>query len=103
MYYEKLEKLRKTGIVEGISLIILFFVAMPIKYILHYPIAVTIMGSIHGILWLTFLYILYNASKKNNFSKDLIIKLVILSVVPFGFVLIEKMLKELMEESKMVG
>jgi len=93
----------KISIIEGISLLLLFFVAMPIKYILHYPIAVTIMGSIHGILWLTFLYILYNASKKNNFSKDLIIKLVILSVVPFGFVLIEKMLKELMEESKMVG
>ncbi len=87
------------SILEGISLLLLFFVAMPLKYIFHHPLAVTIMGSIHGVLWLTFLYILYDTSKKNNFSKDFMIKLVILSVIPFGFIWMEKMLKRLIDEN----
>lgn len=89
-----IRKLINISIIEGISLIILVFIAMPIKYILHYPIAVRIMGSIHGILWLIFLYILYRNVKENELDKNTVIKLVIFSVIPFGFFYIEKLLKK---------
>ena len=89
-----IKKLINISIIEGISLIILVFIAMPIKYILHYPIAVRIMGSIHGILWLIFLYILYRNVKENELDKNTVIKLVIFSVIPFGFFYIEKLLKK---------
>ncbi len=91
---ELIKKLINISIIEGISLIILVFVAMPIKYILHYPIAVRIMGSIHGILWLIFLYVLYKNVKENELDKNTVIKLVIFSVIPFGFFYIEKLLKK---------
>ncbi len=92
---ESIQKLIKISIVEGISLILLLFVAVPLKYIWGYKIATIIMGSIHGVLWLTFLYVLNEARKKNNFDKKLVIELIILSVVPFGFILIERKLKRL--------
>ena len=89
-------KLTKISIIEGISLIILLFIAVPIKYILGYKVATIIMGSIHGTLWLIFLYVLNEARVKNNFDKKLIIKLIIYSVIPFGFILIERELKSLL-------
>jgi integral membrane protein len=40
------------GIVEGLSTLILFFVAMPMKYVGDMPVAVSIAGPIHGFLFI---------------------------------------------------
>ncbi len=95
-----INKLIRVSVLEGTSLIILFFIAMPIKYFLGYPIAVKIAGSIHGILWLIFLYVLYQNVKINKFDKNLTIKLIILSVIPFGFIYMEKLLRDFYKNTK---
>jgi integral membrane protein len=46
---------RIVGFVEGLSLILLLFVAMPLKYMLDMPTAVTIVGSIHGGLFILYM------------------------------------------------
>ena len=46
-----LGKLRTMGLIEGISTLVLFFVAMPLKYFAGMPLAVTIVGSLHGLLF----------------------------------------------------
>lgn len=46
-----LNALRVLSIVEGVSTLILFFVAMPLKYAAGMPMAVTIVGSVHGALF----------------------------------------------------
>ncbi len=97
MDLKSIEFLRKISYIEGLSLIVLFFIAMPIKYILGEPLAVRIFGTIHGLLWLTFLYALYTAHTKNNFERNLSISLLILSVIPFGFFYIEKYLNQFKE------
>ena len=43
---------RKIAIAEGVSFIILLFIAMPLKYFASLPIAVTITGGIHGLLFI---------------------------------------------------
>ncbi len=53
------------GKAEGISSILLFFVAMPLKYGLDMPMAVTIVGGIHGVLFL--LYV--GAALYNGFER----------------------------------
>ena len=40
--------LRRFSLVEGISTLVLFLVAMPLKYVLGYPMAVTYVGWVHG-------------------------------------------------------
>ncbi len=94
-----INKLIRVSVLEGVSLIILFFVAMPVKYFLGHPVAVKIAGSIHGVLWLLFMYILYQNIKINRFDKNLSIKLVILSVIPFGFIYMEKLLRDFYKRS----
>lgn len=46
--------LRIMGILDGISLLILIGVAMPLKYMADLPIFVTIFGGLHG-----FIFVLY--------------------------------------------
>ncbi len=99
MYFEMLEKLRKVGIIEGISLIILFFIAVPVKYILGEPLLVRIVGTIHGLLWLYLLYNLKKVYDANLIDKDHAIKIIIASVVPFGFLFIDKTVKQYEKEA----
>lgn len=44
-------RLRLLGIVEGCSTLLLFLVAMPLKYAADMPMAVTVVGTIHGALF----------------------------------------------------
>ncbi len=93
-YFEKLERLRKTGIIEGISLIILLFIAVPVKYLMGEPILVRIVGTVHGLLWLYLLYVLKDVYDTNLIEKETAIKFVIASVLPFGFLVIDKTVKQ---------
>jgi integral membrane protein len=60
---------RKTAIAEGISFLVLLGIAMPLKYLAHIPVAVTIAGSIHGILFIAFMVLAWEA--KNNLQKNI--------------------------------
>lgn len=51
-YGSPIGKLRVLGFVEGISFVLLVFVAMPLKYWMGVPIFVRILGTAHGILFL---------------------------------------------------
>jgi integral membrane protein len=50
----KIGRLRLIGILEGISLLVLIGIAVPLKHVLHDPTLVKIMGPIHGLLFLLF-------------------------------------------------
>ena len=47
-------QLRVLGFLEGLSYIILLFIAVPFKYLLDEPILVKIVGQIHGLLFVAF-------------------------------------------------
>lgn len=48
MIKNPLKKFRFMGLLEGSSLIILLFIAMPLKYFFNMPEAVSLVGAIHG-------------------------------------------------------
>lgn len=47
--------LRKLGILEGISYLLLLGIAMPLKYLADMPLAVTYVGWAHGLLFVLYL------------------------------------------------
>ena len=81
---KSLKLLQAVGWVEGISMILLVFVAMPLKYALDSPLAVRIVGTAHGFLWIAYLLVLAYAwfDRKWKFSTALWGG--IASVLPFG-------------------
>lgn len=58
-----LSLLRKVGIAEGISFLILLLIAMPLKYFMGMPIAVKITGSAHGGLFVLYVGLAYYAKE----------------------------------------
>jgi len=91
---------RLVGILEGISYLLLLGVAMPIKYLLGYPLAVRIVGSLHGVLFLWFLVALYRAHRDCRWSLLISVQLFVASLVPFGFFLVEPKLRREIDRSE---
>lgn len=81
---------RKLGHWEAISFIVLLFIAMPLKYLAHEPMAVKIVGSLHGALFT--LYIIYGLfyAKKSQWSILKLLFVYIIAVIPFGPFIFDK-------------
>jgi integral membrane protein len=79
-----LQNLRRLGLIEGISTLILFGIAMPLKYVGGIPIAVTIAGSIHGLLFTALAVMFILAAKKVPIPRSLATLGILAAIVPFG-------------------
>jgi integral membrane protein len=94
MFKTTLSTLRNIGNIEGISYLLLLGIAMPLKYIADMPMAVRIMGSIHGILFVAFCWALLRVwiDRKWSFGKTAIAFLS--SLLPFGTFWLDRKIRE---------
>jgi integral membrane protein len=90
-----LKVLRTLSLIEGCSTLILFFIAMPMKYAMGMPQAVTWAGGIHGGLFVLLVTLAIMAVQIIPISNKLSFKLIIAAVVPFGPFWMDKELKAL--------
>lgn len=85
------------GLVEGTSTLLLFGVAMPLKYLAGMPAAVTIVGSIHGVLFLGLVGMFIWGRTAVPLSTKLVGWGIVGAIVPFGPFIVDiplfKMLK----------
>jgi integral membrane protein len=77
-------RLRLTGIIEGLSFIILLAIAMPLKYLAGKPEMVSIVGMAHGVLFVLYIALTLLAKFQYPWSWKKILLLWVASVVPFG-------------------
>lgn len=81
---------RIIAFVEGISLLLLFFIAMPLKYWFGTPQLISPVGMAHGLLFVAYVILALFAKAVLRWSiKDLAIVLVA-SFIPFGTFYVEK-------------
>lgn len=79
-----LSRLRRLGFAEGVSTLVLFGVAMPLKYLADMPMAVRIVGSLHGCLFICLSIMLLMAVSRVPISRGLAFVGVVAAIVPFG-------------------
>ena len=79
-----LGRLRLTGILEGLSFIILLAIAMPLKYMAGKPEMVSIVGMAHGLLFVLYIFLSLQAKLQYPWSWKKMFALWAASVVPFG-------------------
>ncbi len=79
-----LGRLRVTGIIEGLSFIILLAVAMPLKYLAGKPAMVSVVGMAHGVLFVLYIALTIVAKFQYPWSWKRMFLLWGASVVPFG-------------------
>ena len=78
-------RLRIIGFLEGISLLCLLLIAMPLKYYFQVPQATRIMGTIHGALFLLFVFntLSVGVEQKWKFATTTW-KVLLACMIPFG-------------------
>jgi len=91
---KKLSWLRKAGIAEGISFLVLLCIAMPLKYFFLQPLAVKIVGWIHGILFVAFLFLAWEYKTDRNKNLKWFALAFLAAIIPTGTFFFDKKLKE---------
>jgi integral membrane protein len=76
--------LRRVGLAEGVSFLLLLGVAMPLKYAMDMPMAVKVAGWTHGALFMLFLYAVAKARRALEWDMERVGGALMASVLPFG-------------------
>lgn len=79
---------------EAISTVVLFFVAMPLKYFAGVPEAVKVAGSIHGFLVVIFVILLIMCWNEYKWTFERVAKYMIASLIPIVSFWVEKDVKK---------
>ncbi|MCM2275644.1 MAG: DUF3817 domain-containing protein [Candidatus Didemnitutus sp.] len=89
-----LGRLRLVGWWEGLSFLLLLFVAMPLKYFADQPLAVRVVGMAHGVLFVLFVLAAVHAAVVQGWAMKRTALVLLGSVLPFGpFVIDAKLLR----------
>jgi integral membrane protein len=94
-----LQKLRLLATVEAISTLLLFGIAVPLKYVYGQPLATKVIGPIHGILFMGLVVMNSMAVERVPIGKRLCMAGIVGAVLPFGPFVVDRWLKRLLVES----
>lgn len=90
-----LGRLRVVGFWEGISFLVLLGVAMPLKYLAGWPLAVRVVGMAHGVLFILYVIAAIAAAIAYAWPWKKTALVLVASVLPAGpFVVEAKVLRE---------
>ncbi|MBC7874033.1 MAG: DUF3817 domain-containing protein [Ferruginibacter sp.] len=85
---------RKIAFAEGVSFLVLLFIAMPLKYLADIPIAVTVVGGLHGLLFVSFLIFAFLVKEEYKKNIGWMVKSFLASIIPFGTFVMDKQWKK---------
>lgn len=84
-----LHSLSISGILEGLSLLVLLFVAVPLKYVFMEEQLVKIVGPIHGGIFLLYVVVAVVATLEYEWKMTRFGLILLASLLPFGFLFVE--------------
>ncbi|MGB3104338.1 MULTISPECIES: DUF3817 domain-containing protein [Sphingobacterium] len=99
IFKTQLGRLRLLSYLEGISLLILVFIAVPLKYWGQQPMLVKALGPIHGMLFLWFVISTLSVGVERHWKfRQTTWKVLLACLIPFGTFYIDRhILKPIME------
>ena len=86
-------RVRLVGILEAISFLGLVGIGMPLKYMFAMPIAVKVLGPIHGLLFITYCFVIADTRGAAGWSAARCAKLIFIALLPAGPLFIDASLK----------
>jgi integral membrane protein len=85
---------RKVAIAEGISYILLLFIAMPLKYMFDMPLAVKYTGWAHGMLFVLYVVFFVMTWQESRWKASRAGMYLFSSLLPFAPFWVDKQLKK---------
>ncbi len=75
---------RIVAFLEGVSYILLLFIATPIKYLLGDPQYVKLLGMPHGLLFMGYIILVFMIKQDMNWTNKQFWLVLLASIIPFG-------------------
>ena len=75
---------RIIGFLEGLSYVLLLFIAVPVKYFLNNPDYVRFLGMPHGLLFVAYILLAISMAGKLEWKAKMLSKTLLASIIPFG-------------------
>lgn len=94
MNAKALKLLRKIGIAEGVSFVILLLIAMPLKYMMGLPLAVKYIGAVHGALFVLYVGLAYYAKEVYQWPFKKFLMAFMAAWLPLGTIFFDARLKK---------
>ena len=85
---------RIIALLEGVSFLLLLGVAMPLKYIYMTPLAVQVIGPIHGFLFMLFCACLIMILKRHTLPAKVGVWGFLAGILPFGTLVFDGYIKK---------
>src|SRR5687767_12315450 len=86
-------RLRAIALIEGVSFLVLLFIAMPLKYLAGIPAAVKVVGWIHGVLFIAFCVALVQTTIVAKWSVARAGLVLVAALLPFGPFVLDRRMK----------
>jgi integral membrane protein len=80
----QLRRMRVVSVIEGSTLLVLVFVAVPLKHLGGLSVATAIMGPLHGMAFLLYVWMLIETVSGAAFPRRDVIRMVLAAFIPFG-------------------
>lgn len=93
MNHQLLKRFRQVAVLEGISYLLLLFIAMPLKYFADLPEAVKYTGWAHGVLFVLYAIMLLWCWQSYNWKFSKAALVFVASLLPFAPFYVDKKLK----------
>ncbi|WOE31116.1 MULTISPECIES: DUF3817 domain-containing protein [unclassified Acinetobacter] len=94
--------LRIVGFLEGLSFLVLLFIAMPVKYVLDNPVLVKYVGMGHGLLFILFLAALFWVCQREKWAIKVFLAGTVASILPFGPFVFDKKVQQLSKDQSSI-
>ncbi|MBT2636866.1 MULTISPECIES: DUF3817 domain-containing protein [unclassified Bacillus (in: firmicutes)] len=88
-----ISRFRMMGLLEGGSLLLLVFIAMPLKYWAGFPEAVRFAGSLHGFLFVLYVLTIAYTTFKVRWSILWVVSAFAVAFIPFGNIVLDRFLQ----------
>jgi integral membrane protein len=88
----QLRRMRLVSLLEGTTLLILVFIAVPLRHAGGYRIATMIMGPVHGMAFLLYVWMLIQTVASVGLPRRDVVWMIAAAFVPFGAFLNERLL-----------
>jgi integral membrane protein len=78
-----LTRYRVMAYVVGTALLVLVFVAMPLKYVFHDERVISVVGPMHGFLYMVYLVVAFDLAHRHHWPLRQTVLLLLAGTVPF--------------------
>lgn len=92
-----LKLFRGIALIEGLTTIALFLIAMPLKYGADNPLLVPPVGMAHGVAWLAYLLAMLVCLPGKGFSGGELVRTFVAALFPFGTFLNDGLVRRKMD------